>query len=256
MNHRARRGTQLDRLHPLVLRQVERQHEIPVNVATFRRHEVGFLHRQDQVRLAELPSLGEGRRGRCVGRVAFGFARRDPPVDHRDLHGIELPHIEEFRHLGVCMPGGHVAVVHDPADRHRPARHLRVIRQREGPAFAGTMAARAVRMDDRRDILVIGHRGFLRRGEHGEDEEKAEESFHGSRMSDLGWPVVGQEKIKIRPERGYRVHSWFRRRNPGNGYGFVRHGTFVTLWLCVRPRVRSRVRANREELPSRRAVPP
>src|SRR5450432_3574473 len=77
----ARAGVNLDRLDPLVLGDAGRHAEVLVRNGAARRDDEIFSHREDRVRLADRPALGELRRRRQILVVALGRAGVHPRHD-------------------------------------------------------------------------------------------------------------------------------------------------------------------------------
>ena len=69
-----RSGPELDGSHPLVLGELRRNHEIAELIGTGRRHGVAHRHFQNQIRLAEMPAVGELGQFGHLGAIAPGHA--------------------------------------------------------------------------------------------------------------------------------------------------------------------------------------
>ena len=150
-------GTKLQGANPFAFRQVQRQHEIPIDVLALGRDFKRLRHLHNEVGLPELPALGELRRHRQLRPVAFLHALLMPRAEQRDLVVGQAAFIAEF----------HVAVLRVPRRHECLRRHFRdlfaallgvlEILERERRSLAGTMAVRAVLKQNRRNVLGEGH---------------------------------------------------------------------------------------------------
>ena len=110
-----------------------------------------------------LPSFGERRRGGQVLRIPFGRAAVRPPRRGCLFSAADrLRSLANFPCFGSACHGGIVAVRHLIPDRLRPRPRVLVGEQRHRPDLAGPVAAHAVLVEDRRDVLVE-RRHVLRR---------------------------------------------------------------------------------------------
>src|ERR1700728_1684204 len=69
VHHLARAGTKLNRAHPFVFGEAGGDHEIAVNIGTARRQIVAHRHFKNQVRLSQVPTVGELRQLGSLGWV-------------------------------------------------------------------------------------------------------------------------------------------------------------------------------------------
>ena len=72
MHHRPRAGSELNRLEPFILGQIQRHHKATINVASLGRHREGLSHFHDEIGFAELPTRSELGQRRQFRRIAFG----------------------------------------------------------------------------------------------------------------------------------------------------------------------------------------
>ena len=123
---------------------------------------VGFLHRQHEIRHANLPAVGELRRRWHIGRVAFFGAAIHPRRDRLNLFVGQTPIVREARIVRIGQPGGHAPFDNHPLDGSCPRPRVLVGQERHRRDFAGTMTVDAIGVDDGRDILTechVVHRG-------------------------------------------------------------------------------------------------
>ncbi|HVS66031.1 MAG TPA: hypothetical protein VMT85_21305 [Thermoanaerobaculia bacterium] len=149
-------GVDLDRLDPAVLFEVALDLEPLVVIL----HLVGHLerlHGEDHVGLADLPLRREGRRLGRLRQVAGRRARLDPTCEEVELLVAEARILQELTVLGVGEPGGHGEIVRRLSDGLRPGTRLGVGQQRHRRGLAGSVAADAPLVEDRRHVLGPGH---------------------------------------------------------------------------------------------------
>ena len=135
---------------------------------------------EDEVGLAELPAAREGRRRRQVGGVAARRAGADPRDDGVDVLLRQAAVVAHLHAVCGSAPHGGIsrATTLSLIDRaHGPRRLVREERHR--PDLARPMAAHAVLVEDRRDVLGergrIGRRRGRRLGRHAGGRHHREE---------------------------------------------------------------------------------
>ena len=140
MNHLARRGTKLNRLYPLVLRQIQCNPQVTVNVGAFRRHRKCFVHFHNQVRRTKLPPRSEFRRRRCTGALALRHAQLHPRLNRFQVSLTQPPPILVSIRRRFGLPGRHNARRRHCGNKLAMLSNIRVVHQAEGRSFALTMA--------------------------------------------------------------------------------------------------------------------
>ena len=107
----------------------------------------------------DLPAaLGPGDRRRRVPRIPFGRACIDPCGNQIDVQLLERPVVIEVAVARIGKPRRHRTSHHRLLDRPRPRARLLVGEHRERPDLAGAMAALAVLLENRNDVLMESHR--------------------------------------------------------------------------------------------------
>ncbi len=125
-------------------------------VLTFGGHGERLGHRQDEIRLPEMPALWKARRRRPFARIALDGACVDPVAQRLDLAVLEPPFALEMPELRVGLPRRHEAMLGRRNDLRRPLLDVAVAQQRERRGFAGPMARRAVLKNDGCHVPVEG----------------------------------------------------------------------------------------------------
>ena len=115
-----------------------------------------------QVGRAELPAFGEGRRSVASAGSPSGAAVLGPAGEDRQLATAQAADVVEVAVAMDRPPWGHLATRRHVAEEPGPLRRVPVRQQGERPHLAGTMAARTVPPEDRRDVLMVGDRLILR----------------------------------------------------------------------------------------------
>src|SRR5215813_3305576 len=100
----------LHRLHVLIGKETQRDHEALKNVLAIRRDMEGERLGEDRVRLARLPTGSELRRYRFPLRVAFGRSIPGPLAEHGDLLVRKAPLVLEMPVPCFCFPRRHRAI--------------------------------------------------------------------------------------------------------------------------------------------------
>ena len=142
MHHRARRGLQLDRLHPLVFGEAGRQHEIAVDVGTVRGH-----RRTRRPFPAPGPACraASRRRRRAAAALSTASPRGIPSCDPLLISAIcvrrEPPLVAIGHPAGLRLPGRHEArsAPSDATSRAAPP-HVVVAHQRQRRDLPGPVA--------------------------------------------------------------------------------------------------------------------
>ncbi len=225
MRHLAVAGTNLDRSDPALLRQVERVREIRIVVFALRR-DIDFGQGHDQVRLAKLPAVDEGRRLRQVALVATGRPRVNPPGNGVDLVRQQPRVVLEEAMAGVGEPRRHFAARHLVLDPACPRPHFVVGAQRHRRQLTGTVAGDAVLIEDRSHVPGERHLGLGRRrrdqstdgqgrgreqAEHGPTADLARKGRHGILLGLHSYEATGRW---ARGCRGCRSMVCSRRLEP------------------------------------------
>ncbi len=175
--------TELDRLNPLVLGQMRRHADVLIGDRAIGRDLELLGHREDRVGLADRPALGERRPGRQIAVVAARRARVDPGGNRVDVLLREARIVLEDAVRRVGRPRRHLALHHALLDGARPGTGLFVCHQRHRREHRRPMAADAVVVDNRRDVLGIGHRAlggsYRRLGQEQPEGASRDETLHG-----------------------------------------------------------------------------
>ena len=114
---------------------------------------------EDEVEVGERPPFRQVRRS---GR-ARGIARRSPALDPaQEGRALALRQAALVRELAVevrrDVPGRHDPLAHDEADHLRSTERVVVGDELEGCHLSRPVARHAVLLEDRRHVLVVGHR--------------------------------------------------------------------------------------------------
>ena len=80
MNRLRRPRMKINRRDQAIFTQLAGNHKVPSKVGTADRNRKRFLHLQDQIRLAQWPTLGTPHRCGKVGRITGRLASPDPSV--------------------------------------------------------------------------------------------------------------------------------------------------------------------------------
>ncbi len=163
MMHGAARGwSVVDSFDVVVLREVGRQNEAPVDIGPGRGHLEVFGWLEDQVWRPELPALGERAWRRKIFRVSERGTCLSPGSEHADLLGGQRLVVLELRaEAAGRLPRRHRTLFGDEGDVMGALARLLVSLECERPNLVAAMAALALRLEDRGDILRVG-RGVLR----------------------------------------------------------------------------------------------
>ena len=170
-------GPHFEGLEPPVFRQVRRDLEELVVERAARRDRVVLLHREDGVRLAHPPSVGELRRRRQILRIAF---RRSTarPLEKNVL--VSLGQTAIVHELGVRrivgVPWRHRAVLHLRGDRPCVRPRVLIRKERHRADLSGAVTVRAILVKDRRDVFVECRGGLGTRRHRISDETRYGES--------------------------------------------------------------------------------
>src|SRR5258707_14109990 len=102
-------GMKMNRPHPFILREVRWNDEVAVDIRAARPQVVSSRHFHDQVRLAQMPSVGEFWQLRHLRGVALRHAVLHPLSDRRNLAVGEPALIGELAVTMGRMPGRHIS---------------------------------------------------------------------------------------------------------------------------------------------------
>ena len=154
MNHAPVSRHHFRRLHPSVLGEVGGDVDVFVIV------HAATLHRklgdgQHHVRL-DMPAFGEHRGRRQILRIALPRAGPDPGVNGRDLLVGQPRIVAEIPHLGISMPGRHLALHYRITNRAGPHASFLVGHERHGRDVVGAVADHAIFEQDWSHIPVEG----------------------------------------------------------------------------------------------------
>ena len=154
MHHAPVSGKHFGRLDPFVFGEVGGNVDVFVVVHGGSTHQK-LGNGQHHVGL-DVPAFREyGSRRQILGVSFFGSGSH-PGIDGGDL-GVGQPRIiNEIAHLGVGMPGRHLAIHHRITNRPRPGTGVLISHQRHGSDVVGTMADHAVLEENRGHVPVEG----------------------------------------------------------------------------------------------------
>jgi hypothetical protein len=158
VNYAAIAGTEFGGSNVGVLLEIQGQNEALEAVVSVGGYVEAVTGLEDEIGLAALPSLREGRNGRLVLRIAFGRAVFSPLADEGDLLGGETPLMLECAETGLGFPGRHEALFGDSRDEQGALGCVLVSEQGKRGDFTGPMALRTLTVEDRRDVLVVCRR--------------------------------------------------------------------------------------------------
>ncbi len=148
---------ELYRREVAVLSEVGGDNEAAIEIAVARRHLEAALGRQDHVGRAQRPRLGPLPRQRELFRLSLRRPGRDPVADRCDLRLAEPPGIQELAEARDGLPGRHLPPLDDAEDLLPLAVRVDVAQERKGRDVAGAMAALAMLLEDRGDLLAPRH---------------------------------------------------------------------------------------------------
>ena len=162
-------GAEFDRLHVAGPPGRNRDDEVAEHVLAGGRQRVRRGHLQHEIRLAELPALRPRRHRRTIGRVTLGRSLLGPPFEQGDLCVGERAWAGEVADLvgrALGQPRRHDAVLRGACDFARVRARVAVVEEAErgsretdriggvGARIHRPVAGAAVRVEDRRDVLV------------------------------------------------------------------------------------------------------
>ena len=153
MHQRAIAGPGFDRLQPLRLGESGRDVEVLGTGSCPAPGPRSPRAARTPDRACRCPAVGEIRARRQIRGVALRRAARDPAGDEVFLRGRQPPLVDERAVRRVGVPRRHAALGDAPADGLRPRPRLGVGQERHRREFAGPVAARAVGVENRRDVL-------------------------------------------------------------------------------------------------------
>ena len=160
--HFPRPRQDLDGLDPLVFGEVRGYIEILILYHALGRHFVLGRHRHDYVWRADGPAIRIHRHRRHVVRIAAGRAGIRP-LGNRPLVGDREPPVVEERSVwGVGMPRRHEAGADGVENVGSLRAYLLVGQERHGAEPTGSVAARAVSVQNWRDVFCERRCGTLR----------------------------------------------------------------------------------------------
>ena len=156
MDGLSRAWPELDRLHPFIFRKVQRDGEVAVDVHAGSRQFVRIGHRQDHVRLSQLPAFGELGQSGELGRIAFGHTSVHPLFDRGDLFVGKPVHADKISISRRGVPGRHITGLGDGGDESSALFYVLIGRKGEGGGLARSMARHAIVEYDWSDLLREG----------------------------------------------------------------------------------------------------
>jgi len=176
-------GPKLNGGNVAVGRQVHGQHKHAVQVLAVALVGEGPPHGHHQIGGAQLRAAGEDGHRRRQGRVALGHAAVHPVLDALDFGGAERVFVEVVAVAGVGLPRRHVARAGHVLNGLAVARHLGVGGERKRAHLPHPVAAGAVLVHQRRNVLAerVGRRGLgggAKRRHHQRSQQKREAVFH------------------------------------------------------------------------------
>ena len=142
----------LDRRHEPVLARRNRDHEILQDVRAIRAHRKRLRHFHDEIGLTEPPAVRKFRQRRQIAGISLRRARRGPRAEKREFLLAQPPLADEPLVPARRNPRGHHALARHPREQLRALGGLRVVRQRKRRGLSVTMAVRAARENQRRDV--------------------------------------------------------------------------------------------------------
>src|SRR5271165_1518874 len=154
MNQSLVGGANFDRPHPTRAIYRDRQNEIPVRVAATSGNSVWFHRRYDQVWRSKLPAFHEMRPRRNVAGISFDCTLRNPLLNESNLSIRQTALLLELQVPGFGQPGRHEVRVRHRDDLVGVFLNVLVVQKRKRPRFPGTVAARAVLVNDGRDVAT------------------------------------------------------------------------------------------------------
>ena len=207
------------RLDAAILEPAGNRHDRPPPAILALGRQVVGLGRHDHVGRAEailvgpLAGVGELPRRRHVGQVAARRAAVDPRGDGGDV-GFAQPQVvlQLLDADAVVAIGRHLAGHHLGLDRPGPRPHFLVGLQRHRADVAGTVAALAVLLQQRRDVLGEGHRRRGGRGrlrEEGRDRGRQEQC--DERTHRTAW---NEPNTRVRPGHGLPLAAHSTPKDP------------------------------------------
>ncbi len=163
-------------------------------------------HRQDDVRLRDVPSFSPLRRRGRVMRIACRSAGRDPGQRRRNLLRRERRIVGEVAESRVGKPWRHHSALNCLCDSRRPGPGLLVRHQRHGRDFAGTMTALAVALQQGKNVFIESRGcfcGYWKRG--GCSQNRCGDK--SSCRTDAGphAKVYKADNVRCHPERSGRL---------------------------------------------------
>lgn len=165
-------------------------------------------------------AVGPYRRGRPIGGVTLGRTRFHPLRDQRDLRLAQPARADNGEFAALRQPWRHAALARDVGNLAGALDRVRVCQKRERRRFAGPVAGRAVRVDDRRDVPIEGNLRMRRRspaacgGSQRPDDRSSERAT--TRHRSVGYLTA----VGGRLAAAFRSRSWFagqrRKEHPRN----------------------------------------
>ena len=159
MHHAAVTGMNLDRAHPLVLRQVDRQNHVLIIDLRVGRNLERMRQADHHAGAVDLPVVGPLDGTNRVLFLSFQRSARHPLVDGRDLLRLQDVLGRKFTAAFVGEPGRHFLRLHRIDDRLRPRPDLFIGNQWHRPDFARPVAGLAARLQNGQDFFIKCRRG-------------------------------------------------------------------------------------------------
>jgi hypothetical protein len=158
--------TNFYRLNPFVFVEVRRHYDVLVRHRATRRDMERLRNLNHNVRLADVPAIGECKRGGRIFGTTFGCTVVSPGRQRVDLRLGEGAVVPEGPVRRIGIPRRHFLLEDRGANRFRPRARLLVAHERHRTDVARMMAALTAFLLDRFDILVERYRRRSLKSKH------------------------------------------------------------------------------------------
>jgi hypothetical protein len=142
-----------------VRRQIQRHHEMDVNVRPFRGYLEGTRHPQNDIGLTQLPTITEFGRRREVLRGTFGAPQLDPMPNRFNLRLGQSTYVGKITVTLARFPRWHLPQLNHLTNQIRSLFHLPIGQQAERRDLPRTMTSGAMLQDDRCHVSGEGRFG-------------------------------------------------------------------------------------------------